>query len=413
MAAIWFYVKTRIRRGLWQSLSIITLIALLCSFSASLEGFIRQKEEELDSAYDTIAVTVVVSNLTGTQTDNIEIADYIVNYFLSDRYVYGGKVQPRAFSSYLKDVRCKASVYYCLRSGFKKGKRLSGITNVDAATELSEPADGNVTYFPGYDRTLFASSNWVCIIPEKVREELTPDAGGNLSLTVQMSPHGASGAVQTVDLKVVGVHTADSETVYCPWACIAAIQTELDGKLTADSLSATVRDNRELEEFRQLLLRHFAEVDPSGHHREINDSPALRYHLFAITVHDELLRETLNSLHRNLQTLYRLRPIFIVLEALIGFIAGFFSMHTRRREFAIARSLGTTLQETIGIALLETMLQCILGVGVGVGITALLTPIRIRSWFLALLPAAIVTGAIAACIQAVKRKEIQILREVG
>lgn len=100
------------------------------------------------------------------------------------------------------------------------------------------------------------------------------------------------------------------------FSCVAAVQTELDGKITGDSLSATVRDNHELDEFRQILIRHFANVDPSGHQEEINNSPALRYQQFAITVHDETLRETLNALNRNLQTLYRLKPIFACIEVM-------------------------------------------------------------------------------------------------
>ena len=114
-----------------------------------------------------------------------------------------------------------------------------------------------------------------------------------------------------------------------------------------------MRDNHELDEFRQILIRHFANVDPSGHQEEINNSPALRYQQFAITVHDETLRETLNALNRNLQTLYRLKPIFACIEVMIGAAAGFFYIHIRRREFAIARSLGTKRIETVIMVFVE------------------------------------------------------------
>ena len=76
-----FYEKTRLRRGVWQTVSVVLLIGFLYSFFAFFEGFIRQKEQDIDSAYSTIPVIIVVSNLTGTQTDNLEIADYIINYF--------------------------------------------------------------------------------------------------------------------------------------------------------------------------------------------------------------------------------------------------------------------------------------------------------------------------------------------
>ena len=57
-------------------------------------------------------VTFFVSNRTGTKTDDLKITYYIINYFLSDKYAYGGELQEKAFSSYVKDVCLKASVYY-------------------------------------------------------------------------------------------------------------------------------------------------------------------------------------------------------------------------------------------------------------------------------------------------------------
>lgn len=138
-----------------------------------------------------------------------------------------------------------------------------------------------------------------------------------------MSPAVTGEASTQISLEIAGTYSSESQTIYCPFSCVAAAQTKLDGKITGDSLSATVRDNHELDEFRQILMRHFANVDPSGHQEEINNSPVLRYQQFAVTVHDETLRETLNALNRNLQTLYRLKPIFACIEVMIGAAAGF------------------------------------------------------------------------------------------
>lgn len=68
----------------------------LCIFTL-FDGFICQKEQDMESAYAVIPVTVVVSNLTGTKTDDLKITDYIINYFLSDKYAYGGELQEKHF----------------------------------------------------------------------------------------------------------------------------------------------------------------------------------------------------------------------------------------------------------------------------------------------------------------------------
>lgn len=301
---VFFYEKVRLKRGVWQTVSIVLLIAFLCAFFTLFDGFICQKEQDMESAYAVIPVTVVVSNLTGTKTDDLKITDYIINYFLSDKYAYGGELQEKAFSSYVKDVCLKASVYYSQGTGFSSRQKLIGITSVDAASELAPVSGNSITYFEGYDESIFTSNKAVCLVSTAAAEELSQDTdnSGNVILTVQMSPAATGEASTQISLEIAGTYSSKSQTIYCPFSCVAAVQTELDGKITGDSLSATVRDNHELDEFRQILIRHFANVDPSGHQEEINNSPALRYQQFAITVHDETLRETLNALNRNLQT---------------------------------------------------------------------------------------------------------------
>ena len=255
----------------------------------------------------------------------------------------------------MKDVCLKASVYYSQGTGFSSRQKLIGITSVDAASELAPVSGNSITYFEGYDESIFTSNKAVCLVSTAAAEELSQDTdnSGNVILTVQMSPAATGEASTQISLEIAGTYSSKSQTIYCPFSCVAAVQTELDGKITGDSLSATVRDNHELDEFRQILIRHFANVDPSGHQEEINNSPALRYQQFAITVHDETLRETLNALNRNLQTLYRLKPIFACIEVMIGAAAGFFYIHIRRREFAIARSLGTKRIETVIMVFVE------------------------------------------------------------
>ena len=75
---VFFYEKVRLKRGAWQTVSIVLLIAFLCAFFTLFDGFICQKEQDMESAYAVIPVTVVVSNLTGTKTDDLKITDYII-----------------------------------------------------------------------------------------------------------------------------------------------------------------------------------------------------------------------------------------------------------------------------------------------------------------------------------------------
>ena len=411
---VFFYEKVRLKRGVWQTVSIVLLIAFLCAFFTLFDGFICQKEQDMESAYAVIPVTVVVSNLTGTKTDDLKITDYIINYFLSDKYAYGGELQEKAFSSYVKDVCLKASVYYSQGTGFSSRQNLIGITSVDAASELTPVSGNSITYFEGYDESIFTSNKAVCLVSTAAAEELSQDTdnNGNVILTVQMSPAVTGEASTQISLEIAGTYSSESQTIYCPFSCVAAAQTKLDGKITGDSLSASVRDNHELDEFRQILMRHVANVDPSGHQEEINNSPVLRYQQFAVTVHDETLRETLNALNRNLQTLYRLKPIFACIEVMIGAAAGFFYIHIRRREFAIARSLGTKRIETVIMVFVEICLMFLVGAAIGTILILFVQETATQYAMAAALFFAMNVGAITACLMATGKSGIRLLREV-
>lgn len=411
--AVLFYLKARLKRSIGPLLCLFLLTGLLCGFACVFEGFIRRKERDIEEAYDAIQVSVVVSNITGTQTDQLEIADYLVNYFLSDRYVYGGQEQPRAFSSYIKDVAVQATVYYGANHlpGRTLRQKLSGITDVTAATGLSEAEGVYITFFPGWDASLFSTGRQACVVSASFLEGLEPDADGRywLALSVRMSPDGDQ--EENMTLEVAGTYPGDSMTIYCPWECVAKLQRTLDGKITADKLRAVVRDNRELDEFREILTRHFAEVSPSGQQEEIYDSPMLHYHPFAATVHDEILRSTQNSLHRNLQTLYHLRPLFAGIEFLVCLAAYFSYFHIRRRELAIMRSLGVRRIQTMTIPLAEAVILFLAGMGMGVLLSLLWPMASIPAWIICGIALAAVAGALGAGLMATGQKGVSILRE--
>lgn len=413
--AILFYIRTRLRRSVLQSTSILLLFAALLVFFSFFEGFLSKKEQELDDAWNTVPVTVTVSNLTGTKTEDLDIHGYLVNYFLSDQYFFEGREQTRAFSSYFQNVQVTGKAYYSFGGAWSDAQKLVGMTEAAAEAVFSPLKKGRISFFPGYDQTLFSGAEPLCVVPKALLERLTPEDDGRyfLSLQIRMTPTDRleePTAVRT--LEVVGTCPTEDDAIYCPWSMLAGLQEELDGKVTAGSISATVRDNHELDELKPLLLRHFAEVDPSGRLTEVPGTTALFYFPFSITVHDETLRGTLNTLNRNLKTLYALRPVFAVVEFLILFAAAFFFVFSRRRELAAARSLGTRRTQVLAIVLSEMTLLLLLGLGVGL-LTVRIVPLQaVLRWSVpGLLFLAAELGAALAGLACSGRTGVRILRE--
>lgn len=410
---ILFYEKTRLKRIDWRFCSVILQVLLLFAFWSFFEQYILGQEADMANAYEVIPVRVVVSNLRGTQTDGLNINGDTIDLFLSDRYVYRGERQSPPFSSYVKDVRVTASVYYSQGSGYSAGQKLSGISSAEASSELSGVSGSQVAYLDGYGNDIFEGSEDVCVVPASVMGELTPDPDGSyrISLSAQMRPIGAGAPTSEKTFQVVGTYESDSKTIYCPFHCVAQIQSVINGSVVGDSLSATVRNNYDLAEFRALLDRHFAKSDPSGGRTE-TEHLILRYHIYAITVHDDTLRDTVNALNRNLQSLYRLRPVFAVIELLISAAVGFIYIQLRRYELAVMRSLGAGKGQAFCLVLTEIGIMFVLGLLFSLIISLYLkntgAVLTMATWIFLSMEA----GAAAACLTAVSANGIRILREV-
>ena len=110
------YLKAFLRKRAYLLLSLFFAILILLITYGLFCQMIQNKLAERENALRSLPVTVVLSNIAGTQTDHLEIPFYLAEYFTSGEYSYGGEIQPRAFSSYVKDVKMKTTLYYSLPS---------------------------------------------------------------------------------------------------------------------------------------------------------------------------------------------------------------------------------------------------------------------------------------------------------
>lgn len=368
--AILFFLQIRIRRGIVSGLVIAALLCALCWFLCLFYSFIDRKAQEIENAYDTLPVTIVISNIRGTQTDDLGIYEYLINDFVSDRYAYGGQERPTPYYLYVKDICLKTTLYYDILGDVMPEtnrdiplpeQRFVGITTPDAASDLAAIDGVVITYFREWNAGMFRTDEQLCIVSRDFLDSLESDEDGtyNILLAVQSTPQNKEKIELT--LKVAGYYSGDEAAIYCPWNIVAVIQKQLDGQVTADRMSASIQDNRKLDEFRALLKQHFAEVDPSGRQTENPYSLTYRYYRYAVTIHDEALRQTINELSRNLQTLNYLLPLIVGLEIAVGFTSCFFYIQTRKQELSVARSLGTRGREVLLILFIEVATWSLLG----------------------------------------------------
>lgn len=368
------YAFTRMKRGMKGCMALILLSLSLVLLICILDDTIVKKEIQLDEVYKNLDVECVVSNLRGTQTDNLNIPNYILSLFLSDETIYQGIKDDIPFSSYIKNLELKLTMKYELLDEEEKvyiknmdsADDLIGLTQTSADKFIAKESNITITYFDNYNESLFLLEDSICIVSKAVYEELPKDEEGNCFLRLAVGDISARDETFVEQrLKVVGTYTGDSKTIYCPWSIIEALSIQITGLSHADSLRFRIKDNHQIDTFKELLSRYFTYVDNTGTLKEHTGSNILTHYTHAITVYDGTLNKTVSILKDNIRVLEILRPILIIISFLIGFVASFLFVRNRKQEFAIMRSLGTKKSMVFGEVFIEQFSFVMAGIILG------------------------------------------------
>lgn len=404
---IWLVIVTRLKRGFSIGLVIALLFGILGWFLCLFDAFIVEKEQDIVSAYGNIPVTVTISNIEGTKTDDLGIPWMEYYVFTEDFYQILGVKQEIPFSSYVTDVVVRSKINYAPAEEPEiTDNTLNGITDLRAAPELDASRGVAVDFFPGWDEGLFLGEEYACILSKEKFDCLESD-----SITILVEDASQNSPAKEVTLKIAGTYSGFGNDIYCPWNVVIAEQEAILGsteRTTVESLSATVKDNHQLEVFRELLARHFCQVDPLGRPVE-KGHPLMPYYTYAATIHDETLRLTLKELNAAKQTLLRLQPLIVVLELLISGAVCFFAINTRKKELAIARSLGTPKRIILETVFMEMAIWSVFGIAAALALCKAFE-IQALPILLAVFLASIL-GALLAAMLAIGRSVIKNIKE--
>ena len=414
-------ITKRIKHNIIYGLALSALLGFLAWFTCLFNGFITQKQVEIDYAYESLPVSVVISNLQGSQTDDLIISENVIDYFISDTYRYLGQTEPVAFSSYVKDVLIKSTLYYTISitdefidastDSKPENQKIVGISSTEAEPKLDTTEGVAIHYFDPEGDRRFASEQPVCIVSECLLQSIEKDENGKYNIVLQVHTSPDANETKILSVEIIGYYTRDDNTIYCSWEAVAEIQKLLSGEIIADSLSATIADNRKIDDFKLLLQRHFAEVNPTGELTEIPNTPVLSYFRYAATVQDQLLRQTVNNLNQNMKTLQRLLPLIVVLALAIAFFAGFLFVHVQKKPLAIARSLGTPKNRVILMILLENMVWILVGICAYLGLLLVMPMVHNELLYVVVVNCAFMIGSWIAGHMACGKKAQYSLKE--
>lgn len=249
---------------------------------------------------------------------------------------------------------------------------LVGITFPDRASELSKFTGAAITYFDGFDETVFTSADDVCFISDDLAECMSEIKGKphiSVFYSTEVLKKDANGELnwdfETTEriIQVAGmVSGGRSGRLYVPYRWLTAWQRTVPEKVYAESCTFIVADNYRMDEIRAALEKYFVVPDP----RMSGDDDSFGYKIL-----DEVFNASIKRINDNIRLMKALVPSLYVAASLIGFLVSFLMMRTRTREFAVMRSLGVKHACVTAAACFEQTLLTLLGGAVGAAVLTL------------------------------------------
>lgn len=349
------HVLLRIRRNPIPAMAVTLFACVITLMLCGLKRSAEEKQEQYLAIYRDTQVQVTVTNLSGTQSDELALPQWPLRLFSGS---YGD-----FFSKYIEDIHYKR-VQYLDKEPYKCD--LVGMNAMCMAVELWEENGCTIYWNEGYDESIFAGDEPVCLVPAKFQHEDTV----NYTLTDNLW-----GEEKTYDLnlEIAGYYEGGTGKIYCPWAVMSAIVDEMSLTHHADAIHATIVDNYQLEAFRAEAANWFAAPDPSATPVRWPDSPGKlqlvgsneAYFQLALDIDDRLLMQSEIALRNSLRMNEISTVLVFVLSVAVSFFVGFLMIRARKREIILMRTLGTGDLSIYAGFVLEQMLCVSVGTALG------------------------------------------------
>ena len=383
-------IKRLIREGA-KSLSV-PLIAFVLVILINLLGGIRAwlVTQYLDTI-ENYRIVAVVSDLTGIQTDDLNIDMRYIDLFFDPDVHFSLK-------RYTGDIAMRRVLENTIITGHIDDVALIGITSIEMDAALDPELGAIITFFDGYDESVFTTDELLCIVSEELYA-LAENGVLDVAVTIQMPDEfiyfeglytygtledhkyiiyiddqmvevdpedymtiipGEIVKLET-ELNVIGTVTgAGYDVIYSPFWTVSALFEELTGlQPYTESLSMTLGNNRSLNDFKGNAAMSFSQANPVYDNRP-----------FAMTIYDSEYYETLEPLRQNIIVVDVATPFIYVLSIAVGFLTSVLLTRRRKAEFAIMRSIGVNKWVVFISALAEQALLSVVGVALGFAFVA-------------------------------------------
>ena len=154
----YFFKQMRKRTSLCL---VVVLTALAFSLAlCMLQRSRAQMAARIEEVYDNLEVRCSVTNLTGTQSDQLNLPDWVLRLFDGEK-TYGNFQDNDLFAPYVRDVQVRSTVY-CTTPGGQDRLTLSGVTGLKADSSLLASSGCTVIWREGFGEDMFRGGASPC-----------------------------------------------------------------------------------------------------------------------------------------------------------------------------------------------------------------------------------------------------------
>jgi hypothetical protein len=340
------------------SIIIVAVCAAAAFFLAAYMHSVAQANSQLERLPKAIGVSAEIRNLNGTQVRGLQIKEAFVE----------GIASSEAVERPLITAQLSADVI-----GATSGGEAGGDVSVFAANDvaalpmLSEAA---IRMQEGVSLGFFASSEPVCVASSAFLSANGLSLGDDVELALYAHDFSDSPYMMKLvplaecSLRVVGEAVAASSEsgqppdITCPELWVRGVFNSQSVPYFADSMQFEVKEPLRLNEFKEemeglglLRVNGLSDFDVDG---------------IALYVKDEVFIRAVSSVQRNITVLRAFLPLMVALNAALSFVVSYLTAHSRRRETALARTLGAGVAYCFCAYFIESLALSLLGGVLGV-----------------------------------------------
>ena len=360
-----FLLRTAMR-NIWRCKSKSILTIFLCIIIISLLnvywGNIESNRRQLNDLADTIPIYCRISNLTGSKVAGLDIPEETVQNLQSSSHV----------KELVFTVRLMAGEGAFSIEDWKENLDIStvGTNSIKGVEGIHED---QIKLKEGASLDFLRSSANVCIVSRSCMKEKRWEIGDIVTLnlfyyfhkneySLKIEPLGLApfeiiGSMENAAYDDSGYLPAE---ILLPMEAVRKIYRSNEIPFSADSAFFYLQDPLHLNEFKKemkdirLLPQSFSAKDSDKGQ--------------ALVVKDSVFITAANRLRQGMSTLLGFLPMVLIIVILIGYITSYLLVYSRKKDFAIMRSIGFHHKKVFTVFLLEQQLlvfgasglQCVL-----------------------------------------------------